>query len=226
MAGTSPRNVAFSKVLYCVPLIDDNGDAIPGAVIDPDVLSGQQSFSNVVGDADTGGDAVGSLATVGPLQNAGATAGRTAGTYVITDSGTGGTTKATANVVVAADGSATVQYISFGAGYAASDNIIFSRVGTYGGSSNITQSVTAVTEVGGISRTQRWFYPACAGRTDEARLNDASVDTAGGFDFGNASQNRLADRSQCLTMAGTNRDDVDTDTTLETIAFGVYAPFQ
>ena len=75
--------------------------------------------------------------------NAGNTAGRTAGTYVIT--GTGGTGSGIkVSVVVAANGSANVTLTNGGGGYTDNDVITLSRTGAYGGASDITVKVNGV----------------------------------------------------------------------------------
>ena len=84
-------------------------------------------------------------------QNAGNTAGRTAGTYVIT--GTGGTGSGIkVTVVVAANGSANVTLTAAGGGYTDNDTITLSRTGTYGGASDITVNVNGV----GATATYQW----------------------------------------------------------------------
>jgi hypothetical protein len=84
-------------------------------------------------------------------QNAGNTAGRTAGTYVIT--GTGGTGSGIkVSVVVAANGSANVTMTAGGGGYTDNDTITLSRTGTYGGASDITVKVNGV----GATATYQW----------------------------------------------------------------------
>ena len=76
-------------------------------------------------------------------QNAGNTAGRTAGTYVIT--GTGGTgNNIKVSVVVAGNGSANVTLTAGGGGYTDNDVITLSRTGTYGGASDITVKVNGI----------------------------------------------------------------------------------
>ncbi len=84
-------------------------------------------------------------------QNAGNTAGRTAGTYVIT--GTGGTGSGIkVSVVVAANGSANVTLTAGGGGYTDNDTITLSRTGTYGGATDITVKVNGV----GATATYQW----------------------------------------------------------------------
>ena len=84
-------------------------------------------------------------------QNAGNTAGRTAGTYVIT--GTGGTgNNIKVSVVVAGNGSANVTLTAGGGGYTDNDVITLSRTGTYGGASDITVKVNGV----GATATYQW----------------------------------------------------------------------
>ena len=83
--------------------------------------------------------------------NAGNTAGRTAGTYVIT--GTGGTGSGLkVSVVVAANGSANVTMTAGGGGYTDNDTVTLSRTGTYGGASDITVNVNGV----GATATYQW----------------------------------------------------------------------
>ena len=83
--------------------------------------------------------------------NAGNTAGRTAGTYVIT--GTGGTgNNIKVSVVVAGNGSANVTLTAGGGGYTDNDVITLSRTGTYGGASDITVKVNGV----GATATYQW----------------------------------------------------------------------
>jgi len=83
--------------------------------------------------------------------NAGNTAGRTAGTYVIT--GTGGTgNNISVSVVVAGNGSANVTLVNKGGGYTDNDTVTLSRTGTYGGASDITVNVNGV----GATATYQW----------------------------------------------------------------------
>ena len=85
----------------------------------------------------------GQAADVDNKGNAGATAGRTAGTYVIT--GTGGVGSGIqVQVVVAANGSASLSLVNGGGGYNDNNNITLSRVGTYGGASDITCKVDGI----------------------------------------------------------------------------------
>ena len=75
--------------------------------------------------------------------NAGNTAGRTAGTYSITATGGSGS-GATFNVVVAANGSATITLTSGGSGYTDDDVLTLPRAGTYAGATDITVAVDGV----------------------------------------------------------------------------------
>ena len=93
----------------------------------------------------------GEASAIDGAANAGNTAGRTAGTYVIT--GTGGTGSGiTVSVVVAANGSATPTLVNKGGGYTDNDTITLSRTGTYGGASDITVNVNGV----GATATYQW----------------------------------------------------------------------
>ena len=75
--------------------------------------------------------------------NAGNTAGRTAGTYSITATGGSGS-GATFNVVVAANGSATITLTSGGSGYTDDDVLTLPRAGAYAGATDITVAVDGV----------------------------------------------------------------------------------
>ena len=93
----------------------------------------------------------GAASAIDGKANAGNTAGRTAGTYVIT--GTGGTgNNIKVSVVVAANGSANVTLTAGGGGYTDNDVITLSRTGTYGGASDITVNVDGV----GATATYQW----------------------------------------------------------------------
>ena len=93
----------------------------------------------------------GEASAIDGAANAGNTAGRTAGTFVI--SGTGGTGSGiTVSVVVAANGSATPTLVNKGGGYTDNDTITLSRTGTYGGASDITVNVNGV----GATATYQW----------------------------------------------------------------------
>ena len=97
------------------------------------------------------GTPTGEASAIDGAANAGATAGRTAGTYVI--SGTGGTGSGIkVSVVVAANGSATPTMTVKGGGYTDNDTITLSRTGTYGGASDITVNVNGV----GATATFQW----------------------------------------------------------------------
>ena len=85
----------------------------------------------------------GNVTAIDGAANAGNTAGRTAGTYVITGTGgTGNNIKVT--VVVAANGSASTTLTAKGGGYTDNDTITLSRTGTYGGASDVTVNVNGV----------------------------------------------------------------------------------
>ena len=93
----------------------------------------------------------GAASAIDGKANAGNTAGRTAGTYVIT--GTGGTgNNIKVSVVVAGNGSANVTLTAGGGGYTDNDTITLSRTGTYGGASDITVNVNGV----GATATYQW----------------------------------------------------------------------
>jgi len=93
----------------------------------------------------------GAASAIDGKANAGNTAGRTAGTYVITGTGgTGNNIKVT--VVVAGNGSANVTLTAGGGGYTDNDTITLSRTGTYGGASDITVNVNGV----GATATYQW----------------------------------------------------------------------
>ena len=93
----------------------------------------------------------GEASAIDGAANAGNTAGRTAGTYVITGTGgTGNNIKVT--VVVAANGSASTTLTAKGGGYTDNDTITLSRTGTYGGASDITVNVNGV----GATATYQW----------------------------------------------------------------------
>ena len=93
----------------------------------------------------------GEASAIDGAANAGNTAGRTAGTYVITGTGgTGSGIKVTA--VVAANGSANLTLTAKGGGYTDNDTITLSRTGTYGGASDITVNVNGV----GATATYQW----------------------------------------------------------------------
>ena len=93
----------------------------------------------------------GEASAIDGAANAGNTAGRTAGTYVITGTGgTGNNIKVT--VVVAANGSASTTLTTKGGGYTDNDTITLSRTGTYGGASDITVNVNGV----GATATYQW----------------------------------------------------------------------
>jgi hypothetical protein len=59
MVAYSPRNVAFSKVLYVVPTRDDEGNLIAGAEIVPGVLNGNTAVAQA-----TSGDNTGSVMVI------------------------------------------------------------------------------------------------------------------------------------------------------------------
>ena len=88
-------------------------------------------------------DEAGSIAAIDNYANAAATGGRTAGTYVITATGGGGS-GAKFNVVVAANGAATITINDNGAGYADNDTLTLPRAGAYGGGTDITVQVNGV----------------------------------------------------------------------------------
>ena len=87
--------------------------------------------------------AAGQVADFDGATAAGATAGRTAGTYSITATGGSGS-GATFNVVVAANGSATITMTSGGSGYTDDDVLTLPRAGAYAGATDITVAVDGV----------------------------------------------------------------------------------
>ena len=219
MVAYSPRNVAFSKVLYVVPTRDDEGNLIAGAEIVPGVLNGNTAVAQA-----TSGDNTGSVMGIDTLANVGATASRTAGTYDIADSSGNGTTACVAVVVVAADGSATVTISEAGAGYSDADALTFARTDTYAGATNITAAVDGVSTGGGVSTYQRFFVPVTDGRSVDQQT-DAATGTGdgGGIDYGNNAQNMAGDREQTRKMVGVNRDSDDSGNVAdEDIGYAVY----
>ena len=82
-------------------------------------------------------------AAIDGAANAGNTAGRTAGTYVIT--GTGGTGSGLkVSLVVDNNGAATPTLTAGGGGYTDNDTVTLSRTGAYGGASDVTVNVNGV----------------------------------------------------------------------------------
>ena len=93
----------------------------------------------------------GEASAIDGAANAGNTAGRTAGTYVIT--GTGGSgNNIKVSLVVDANGAATATLVGKGGGYTDNDTLTLSRTGTYGGASDITVNVNGV----GATATYQW----------------------------------------------------------------------
>ena len=93
----------------------------------------------------------GAASAIDGAANAGNTAGRTAGTYVIT--GTGGSgNNIKVSLVVDANGAATPTMTAGGGGYTDNDTITLSRTGTYGGASDVTVNVNGV----GATATYQW----------------------------------------------------------------------
>ena len=87
--------------------------------------------------------AAGQAAAFDGATNAGNTAGRTAGTYSITATGGSGS-GATFNVVVAANGSASITLTAGGSGYTDDDVLTLPRAGAYAGATDITVVVDGV----------------------------------------------------------------------------------
>ena len=97
------------------------------------------------------GTPTGSVSAFDGAANNGNTAGRTAGTFVIT--ATGGTgSGAKYSVVVDANGAATPTATAAGGGYTDNDVLTLSRTGTYGGASDVTIVVNGV----GATATYQW----------------------------------------------------------------------
>ena len=93
----------------------------------------------------------GEASAIDGAANAGNTAGRTAGTFVIT--ATGGTgSGAKVSLVVDANGAATPTLTVKGGGYTDNDTLTLSRSGTYGGASDVTVNVNGV----GATATYQW----------------------------------------------------------------------
>ena len=125
---------------------DDSDDTIAadfGSVITIGTQPANQNTSSGGATFSVSAASSGKAVGVDNKGNAGATAGRTAGTYVIT--GTGGVGSGIqVQVVVAANGSATLSLVNGGSGYNDNNNITLSRTGTYGGASDITCKVDGI----------------------------------------------------------------------------------
>ena len=93
----------------------------------------------------------GKASAIDGAANAGNTAGRTAGTYVII--GTGGTgNNLTVSLVIDANGAGTATLTAGGGGYTDNDTVTLSRTDTYGGATDITVNVNGV----GATATYQW----------------------------------------------------------------------
>lgn len=111
----------------------------------------------------------GAASAIDGAANAGNTAGRTAGTYVIT--GTGGTgNNIKVSLVVDNNGAATPTLTSGGGGYTDNDTITLSRTGTYGGASDVTVNVNGV----GATATFQWQVS-----TDGTNFTNVSTGSGG-----------------------------------------------
>ena len=109
----------------------------------------------------------GEASAIDGAANAGNTAGRTAGTFVIT--ATGGTgSGAKVSLVVDANGAATPTLTVKGGGYTDNDTLTLSRSGTYGGASDVTVNVNGV----GATATYQWQVS-----TDGVNYADVSTGT-------------------------------------------------
>jgi len=115
------------------------------------------------------GTPTGSVSAFDGAANNGNTAGRTAGTFVIT--ATGGTgSGAKYSVVVDANGAATPTATAAGGGYTDNDVLTLSRTGTYGGASDVTIVVNGV----GATATYQWQVS-----TDGTNFTNVSTGSGG-----------------------------------------------
>ena len=227
MAVYSPRDVAFSKILYMVPA--DDGDTVNAGTLAGGSLDG----------VNTEGE--GGVLTVS-VQSGGADPGasnRVAGTYEVSPTGGSGTGLVVSvfvdsdRVVAAAD----VTIINGGKDYADTDTdlLIVSTAlgGSTAGTGDLTLGAATVATAAnstGVSNTKRHFIPVNAGLTAEAD-GDAANDSSGtpspsrgdGIDYGNSAENLAAQREECQKLIGQNRDSDDTGSVAdEQIGFTVF----
>ena len=112
----------------------------------------------------------GKASAIDGAANAGNTAGRTAGTYVIT--GTGGTgNNLTVSLVIDANGAGTATLTSGGGGYTDNDTVTLSRTGTYGGASDVTVNVN------GVAATATFQWQVSTDGTNFADVTTGTNDT-------------------------------------------------
>jgi len=101
-------------------------------------------------------------------QNAGVTAGRTAGTYTINATGGSGT-GAAFEVVVASDGSATITLSAGGRDYVDGETLTLPAANAYGGASDITVDVDGVGDLPAVGTYLQWT-DATSGDTYKANV--------------------------------------------------------
>ena len=213
MAGFSPRDVAFSKILYMVP-------AETGDVINDDILSGQDSLDGVNTE---GADGVLTIDYTGNSNNATAAGTRVAGTYTIdvdadlTDAQDGTGTGLVLAITVNADRSlAAAVVVNGGKGYDTTDVITVpgTLLGGTAPAGNATLSPNAPLATAGnatgVSGTKRHFIPVNAPAVEE-------------YDYGTDAEDLSAQRRECQMLIGENRDSDDAAAVAdEQIAFTVH----
>ena len=200
MTAYSPRDVAFSKILYVVP--PDDGDAVSD-----DTLSGQGSLDGVNTEGEGG---VLTIAYTGNSNNATGDGSRVAGTYTInvdsdlTDDQDGSGTGLVLSIEVNADRSLEAAVvINGGKDYDTDDTITVpgTLLGGTAPAGNATLSPATVATADnstGVSNTKRHFIP----------VNAPGVDGSG-IDYGTDAENLAAQRVQCEKLIGQSRDSID-----------------
>lgn len=212
MPGFSPRDVAFSKILYMVP-------AETGDVVNEDILSGQDSLD---GTNTEGAGGVLTIAYTGSSDNATGAGTRVAGTYTIdvdadlTDAQDGSGTGLVLNITVNADRSlAAAVIVNGGKGYDAADVItvpgtLLGGTTPAGDATLSPATLSTAANATGVSGTKRHFIPVNAPAVEE-------------YDYGTDAEDLSAQRRECQMLIGENRDSDDAGAVAdEQIAFTVH----
>ena len=226
MTAYSPRDVAFSKILYVVP--PDDGDAVNDGT-----LSGGGSLDGTNTEGEGG---VLTIAYTDNTDNATAAGSRVAGTYTVSPTGGDGS-GLVLSIEVNADRSLEAAVVVNGGKDYAAANVVTVAGTELGGTApagNATLSPNAPLATAanstGVSSSKRHFIPVNAGLTRTALTNAADDSDANpsarrgdGIDYGNEAQNLAAQREQCEKIIGQNRDSIDAgDTADEQLGITVF----
>ena len=208
MTAYSPRDVAFSKILYCVP--PDDGDTVNQGTLAGGSLDG----TNTEGE---GGVLTIAYTSSSDSASTGASS-RTAGTYTVSPTGGSGTGLVLSITVNSDRTLDAAVVINGGKDYETTDTVTvvgtdFAGTTTAGDATLSPATVATAANSTGVSNTKRHFIP----------VNAPDVDGSGGIDYGTDAENLAEQRTQCENLIGQKRDSDDSGTTAdEQIGYTVF----